>query len=769
MRNKTVFPLDNKKAPAVKKGSSWQNYEGEADTPMVGVAIPKGIVVIDLDTYKGVKREDVERELGCELPWDDAIAQTTVNGGEHYAFEVSEDSDIKNAKNLFDIDGFDTRSAGKGYIATGEGYGDETLIGLIDALHTEGYFPQLPSQAAEKLSSNVNRSADADDFDALVSAQPLDISVEEVDMYLSRLTPAHADDNWLTVMMGIYHQFSGSEEGWERADTFSQLCMDKYNKRKNRARWESFGRNLPDKPITFASIIEMVGGVTAIVEEKAVSLVDRIESCESKSELQEIIKDVANTKFDKINLLVITKTLAATFKKVTNTSITTAQISKMLKASRKRVEKKGDYVDEYVFLTGTGEYMNRENKTVMGPRSFDVAMGRLTPADDEGNDVPATAYARDRIEVVHMGMYAPHLSGSNSDVFEYDDVKYANTYIPSKLERVRAGTTDIVERVKGHVAHLLDEERERDIFINYLAHNVQHPGYKIPWAVLLQGVEGDGKSFFAEMMKHIMGHHNSKSIGAEALEEKFTPWAEGSCLVFVEEVKLDNVRKHEVLNKLKPYITNPVVSVRKMRTDVYEAINTTNYIAFTNFQDALPIGDNDRRYAILFSRWQDKAQLERWMDDNPNYYQDLYADMRENAGEILDWLLSHDIPDSFKAMSRAPDTDAKRRMVDMGKSDASLLVEDAIATHECWDINDRVVNITKLARLATCRFTEGNDINAVDDFPKTSRLRNIMLELGYHAIGRYKDKDRKNNSLYAKDPNAKAADFANEDKDWIPF
>jgi hypothetical protein len=256
------------------------------------------------------------------------------------------------------------------------------------------------------------------------------------------------------------------------------------------------------------------------------------------------------------------------------------------------------------------------------------------------------------------------------------------------------------------------------------------------------------------MMKHVLGTTNCRSITAEALDEKFTGWAEGSSLITIEELKLDNHRKYDTLNKLKPYIANSTISVRRMQRDLYEAINTTNYLAFTNYKDALPIDNNDRRYCVLFSQWQSKDRLMEFITANPNYYSDLYNDMRGNTGEILDWLMSHPIPDSFMALNRAPDTSAKHSMLQMNKGADYLLVEDAINEFECEDVNNHIVNVTKLYQLATDRFNDGYEL-----FPKDARLRNILLDMGYHNIGRYKNRHRKNQTIYCKDDKEKAINF----------
>jgi hypothetical protein len=65
------------------------------------------------------------------------------------------------------------------------------------------------------------------------------------------------------------------------------------------------------------------------------------------------------------------------------------------------------------------------------------------------------------------------------------------------------------------------------------------------------------------------------------------------------------------------------------------------------------------------------------------------------------------------------------------------------------------VNITKLQKLVS---TEGN-ISDYEHFPKTSRLKNVLTDMGYHFIGVHKNKDRKNQRLYNKDPNINLTDL----------
>ena len=750
MEDKVIFPLTDKKAPAVPENTDWREYRGDAKTKMVGVMIPKGVIVFDLDTYKGVTTEQVDEALGVQLDWQCAELQNTRSGGTHYVFKVPVDVELTNGTNVCGVKHFDTRASFKGYIATGEGYENLTFSDSVaDALHDVAMWPDLPSEAVEKLRGVVSESFDL--LDA-IAAQPLDIAWPDVVSFVRKLTAEQAEssDTWLKVMMAIYHQTQGTEEGWQVFDEFSQLSPDNYDKSRNRKRWESMARSKKSNPVTFASVIEMAGGYAVVEQERVVGVMDSIREAQTKDDIESVIAEIAKCKLTEIDSTLAVKLLIKQFNTVLGEKLSESQVKRLIRMAKPK--QNAEFYDDYVFLTQVAEYMDKATKVTMGPRAFDVLHGRDTPSDSEGNPQSATSYVNNRIECVHTGMYAPMFD----EFFTYEGVKYFNTYKPNSLRRKDCFGSKTVEMVKGHIAHLLPDVTEQQLVINYLAHNAQFPGKKLQWSIILQGVQGDGKSFFAELMAKLLGSTNCRTISVESLDEKFTAWAEGSCMVFIEELKLDNYRKYETLNKLKPYITNPTVSVRKMRTDAYEAVNTTNYFALTNFKDALPIDDNDRRYCVLFSQWQSAEALNAWKDKNHNYYPKLYEAMRTNSGELLDWLMSHQIPQEFLEMTVAPRTRAKATMVDMAKSSDYLLVEDALAEFECEDINSNVVNVTRLQRKVSDSLTFDNEYK---DFPKTGRLANILLQMGFHNIGRYKDDDRKNQLIYCKDDSEKAVNF----------
>ena len=138
----SAFPCRDNKRPALPVGESWRDYvaqnkEDWVPSALVGVPVPEGCVIIDLDLHRGCTRDRVEAVLGCSLPWDDALIQVTQRGGHHYAFSVA--WPVRRYSN----EAFDTRVAGQGYICTGAPYYQPRGRGVF-ALADVASLPRLP-------------------------------------------------------------------------------------------------------------------------------------------------------------------------------------------------------------------------------------------------------------------------------------------------------------------------------------------------------------------------------------------------------------------------------------------------------------------------------------------------------------------------------------------------------------------------------------------------------------------------------------------------
>ncbi len=197
------------KGPAVPRGESWaltalRPFADPAldwSSGVIGVPVPQGVVVLDLDTYKGATRQAVEQFLGCTLPWDAAFIQTTIGGGEHYAFRCS--WPVRQGDSL-GVPGFDTRAAGRGFICSGNGYSPRGFG--VFALAYPQSLPELPDACRPALERHEHQPAERVE---LPSEDERD--TEQVIAALHHIDPGCSRAEWVRVGLALRHHYHDDE------------------------------------------------------------------------------------------------------------------------------------------------------------------------------------------------------------------------------------------------------------------------------------------------------------------------------------------------------------------------------------------------------------------------------------------------------------------------------------------------------------------------------------------------------------------------------
>lgn len=258
--------------------------------------------------------------------------------------------------------------------------------------------------------------------------------------------------------------------------------------------------------------------------------------------------------------------------------------------------------------------------------------------------------------------------------FTEKGVRYFNTWRPGPLEPKDGDITPFLD----HAAYIVPDEAERETMLDWLAYNVQFPGAKILWAILLQGIQGTGKSYFGNVMRLILGEQNVSIPSNEAVHEIYTDWAKSTQLVIVEEVMAKG--RLELMNKLKPMITQDIVCIREMRKPVYTQRNMFNLLMFTNHEDAIVLDKSDRRYCVIFSPAVPKEG---------SYYDALWKWTEEEAGAILRWMKERDLS-RFKSKGHAPMTEGKKAVIAMSVPALQAWIEDGIAAN-AWPFMGDIV------------------------------------------------------------------------------
>jgi hypothetical protein len=180
-----------------------------------------------------------------------------------------------------------------------------------------------------------------------------------------------------------------------------------------------------------------------------------------------------------------------------------------------------------------------------------------------------------------------------------------NTYIPPAVAMTEGDVTPFLSLM----GKLLPDAGDRAILLAYMAAVVQYPGVKFQWAPVLQGCEGNGKTALMSTVAYAVGENYTHSPKADQLSEKYNGYIECKVFIMVEEIHMAGRR--EMLDVLKPLITNLRMEVRGMAQEKRMVHNLANWAFCTNYQDAVIKSRNDRRYAIFFTAQQSAADLVR--------------------------------------------------------------------------------------------------------------------------------------------------------------
>lgn len=412
--------------------------------------------------------------------------------------------------------------------------------------------------------------------------------------------------------------------------------------------------------------------------------------------------------------------------------LTSPVIKRMLKPLSSRVIAGApNWVGDWIWVNDWDGFMNTRTKQKVTERSFNATYDRSMAAyADENGAVPRAAHMALTawgVPTVDSVRYAP----GEAVTFEKDGIWYGNSFREDVMARMPASFTakdlEAIAIVEEHAAMLIPIELERTLFLDYLAYNVQRPGRKIRWAPVLKGVEGDGKSAFIAMMKAILGSQNVRELDSSTLEKSdFTAWRTGQCFTGIEEMKLHGHNRYDVFNKIKTSLSNDMVEIHPKGKDPYPVPNTTNYLLLTNFDDGVPINDNDRRCMILRSPFLMKEDLEaellrRGFANSADYFTRLFSAVEGRAGALRRWFKERELHPKFEPNGRAPDTEARALAVDLStREDEGLL--DLILAEGAFGVYENLVDTRSLSEAIE---------KLGGDKPHTARYKSLLTSRGF--------------------------------------
>lgn len=241
-------------------------------------------------------------------------------------------------------------------------------------------------------------------------------------------------------------------------------------------------------------------------------------------------------------------------------------------------------------------------------------------------------------------------------LYNEDGMEYVNRYFPRKIEPLKPLPFE-------EEAFLFLWSRLQDLsfqrwLMKFYAHALQKPGVKIQAAPLLYSSEtGTGKNTIAHVIPQLLfGERWVRTMSGNVLQSNFSDTIGETWWLYLEELRAGTNKADRVAitNKLKAWVTDSSIEVHPKGKKPYNIRNRLQITATSNFDDAIHLDNNDRRWAVCE---MGKPLTEREARD---VYHFLHS---ERAPGVLNWVFRSTDLTGFNPTARAPITMAKATMI----------------------------------------------------------------------------------------------------------
>jgi hypothetical protein len=279
-----------------------------------------------------------------------------------------------------------------------------------------------------------------------------------------------------------------------------------------------------------------------------------------------------------------------------------------------------------------------------------------------------------RFPRAHGMVFDPRIP--SHEIVEREGQTLFNSWVPVTIPMVEGDPAIFLE----HVRKLYPYGNDHEILLAYLAAIVQFKGHKFAWAPLLQGVEGNGKTFFSLALEQCVGARYTHHARAAQLDSNFNSAFYGKLLVCVEDVYISEQRS-SVWETLKPMITGTRMEIEGKGVNKVTREVCFNFLMNSNHKSALRKTPNDRRICPMFGAQQTASDLQRSGMDS-NYFKKLYGWFSDGGAPVIaHFLANYKIPDALNPAVdcvRAPRTSSTEAAIVASRGSVEQEVIEAI-------------------------------------------------------------------------------------------
>ena len=592
----------------------WKNNR----TANIGIACGGGFFVLDEDPRHGSDEAIAMLELAYgELPPTRTVL--TPSGGKHRYYRTPAGVIVKNSASKIGA-GLDIRGEG-GYVVSSP----SALV--AGEKQTAGHYVNDGAIQMVQAPQWLRDLVMSEPVKPLYTEPPAPIGAtfDEMRKLLAGEKGYDKQDEWLRVGMAIHHETQASEEGFALWCQWSKQ-WDKYpGAEAIRPRWNSFRIDAAN-PVT-------LGGLR-----------------------RDAIADTAE-----FPLIAPTEHQAVD----TGTDTRPAAIIKRLLEPR------------LVLVTGQSAYFDLEsnNGELLSAFTVQHTFCPLLPVIRTETKTGVKITKIDPIEYLKESKTKQVVSNvglhpGEGRFFEEDNRRFVNRYSPPNIELKRPMPREL-DAFNFMWSRIQDPVLQKWLK-QFFAHALQKPGVKIRTAPLLWSEQtGTGKNtIMRELPGRLFGEKWISDMTGGVLNSQFNDQLGETWWLYLDELRAGTNKSERIAttNRIKSWITDNTIQIHPKGRKPYSIRNRLQLTASSNFDDAIQIDNHDRRWAIgeiLGTPLRD--------DESLNLYDFLNSD---RAPGVLRTIFYDVSLTGFRPDGRAPDTVAKKVMIQAGLGNAeSLLVE----------------------------------------------------------------------------------------------
>jgi hypothetical protein len=466
---------------------------------------------------------------------------------------------------------------------------------------------------------------------------PSGAAASEIDALLAQQDPDCDYDQWIKVGAAVHHETRGSADGLQAWDTWSAKGSKYKGRADLEAHWRSF-RADANNAVTLGSL-----------RREAAAPLDAFPTVEPAKAPEKTAAELEKEGWEQVRLLLEPR---------------------------------------LVFVPGQDCYfdLGTRGEPWLSDRSvrhmFCPQMPVITQESKDGK--PAKSSKPDPVVFLQNSkskqiVDAVGIHPGAGRIYKEDGKTYANRYFQRKVELLPPLPHE-EEAFLFLWSRIKDATMQRWLMA-FFAHAVQKPGVKIQSAPLLYSAEtGTGKNTICNVIPQILfGPQWVRTISGSVLASQFNDTVGETWWLYLEELRSGNSKPERVAttNKLKAWITDNVIEVHPKGLKPYNMRNRIQVTGTSNFDDAVQLDNNDRRWAV--GEMHDSISEA----DAANIYGFLNS---ERAPGVLQYIFRKTNITGFNPTARAPTTVAKVSMIRAGiGSWESMLIEQMVQGRAPFD------------------------------------------------------------------------------------